>query len=314
LSSSYANLYNSAPESAWLLKGDEKSFPSSGELRDLVIDAHRNDFQVWTAAPQTKQGDLLFIYFMAPRKAIHFVARAASDAYFDSKAEINAAKSVNRAQWLVELTPLLPIVPIALSEYRAAVGDQVVLKGRSGLFISPSTFDNLTISSASNAQELERCVTRPVGLAQLPDPSQITMSQWRDIAGGALRLEADVTTYVVEPLLRHLVASRAITWSREQRVGNGFADVLVHDGPDPIHVIEVKKVIRTPQAGNWNQSPDVKQARRYADKLGVGATVIDSHRVMLLSPDPRNPPRIIERRSASVAELSDIQQHMLGTA
>jgi len=65
------------PTNAWLLIGDEASFPTASDLRDNRRRPLTDD-QIWTGSKQTQPGDLLFFYFVAPRKAIHFAARAAS--------------------------------------------------------------------------------------------------------------------------------------------------------------------------------------------------------------------------------------------
>jgi type I restriction enzyme R subunit len=77
------------PTTAWLLIGDEASFPTASDLRDNRRRPLTDD-QIWTGSKQTQPGDLLFFYFVAPRKAIHFAARAASYPLFDSKIGVNA--------------------------------------------------------------------------------------------------------------------------------------------------------------------------------------------------------------------------------
>lgn len=70
------------PGSAWLLKGSEASFPTSTELHRDRAAANVGIFtRDWTTASQTQTGDLVLIYFISPRKAVHFVARAASNAF-----------------------------------------------------------------------------------------------------------------------------------------------------------------------------------------------------------------------------------------
>jgi hypothetical protein len=66
-----------ATTNAWLLVGDDASFPDQKELAH-VRKHWRYDDSVWTSAKQVQPGDLLFFYFLSPMKKIRFVARAAS--------------------------------------------------------------------------------------------------------------------------------------------------------------------------------------------------------------------------------------------
>jgi hypothetical protein len=74
------------PRSAWLLFGDEKSYPPYA-------------FRCWTACPHVEVGDTLFFYFMAPRKAIHFIGRALSRPYVNLELEAASHRNVDRHQW-----------------------------------------------------------------------------------------------------------------------------------------------------------------------------------------------------------------------
>ncbi len=62
------------PVNAWLLMGDEASYPTPQDLR-----TQRRTWRdsIWTGPRRARPGDLLFFYLMAPRSAIHFAARAA---------------------------------------------------------------------------------------------------------------------------------------------------------------------------------------------------------------------------------------------
>lgn len=127
-----------APSSAWLLMGSDASFPSSANLHDDKAAADVGIFNWdWTTASQTQIGDLVLFYFTSPRKAVHFVARAASKAFFTRDIEVLADKSVNRAQWWAYFTNPIAIDPIPIDVLRQAVGGHLVLRGRSGQFLRP---------------------------------------------------------------------------------------------------------------------------------------------------------------------------------
>jgi len=303
-----------APASAWLLKGDEASYPTLEEL-EINREEAANGVLTWdwTTASQTQIGDLVLFYFMTPRKAVHFVARAASNAFFSRDVAVNAEHAVNQAQWWAHFTTPIEIQPIPLDILRQAVGGYLPLRGRSGLYLRPDTIRALQIHPMDPAKqaELDRVVTVPVGLAELPEPADITHAVWRNLAAGALPLEAHVSSHLVEPMLRDALAGTRLTWKREYPVGQRWADFVIFDGETPVHVIEVKKVIKEGPQGAWHESPDFTQLRWYADCLGTPGTLIDSHRVLLVKRDGRHPSHEIARRSSTAADLETIREHLL---
>ena len=305
------------PASAWLLKGSEASFPTPETLLDDRESANVGIFTWdWTTAAQTQIGDLVLFYFITPRKAAHFVARAASNAFFSRDIPVlavDADNPVNQAQWWAYFTTPIEIEPIPVDTLRQAVGGYLPLRGRSGLYLHPDAIKALRINAKDPADqaELDRLVTIPVGLAELPDPAHITHTIWRDLAAGALPLEAYVSSHIVEPMLRDALKGTQLTWKGEYQVGKGWADFVILDGETPVHVIEVKKVIKEGPQGGWQKSPDFTQLRRYADQLDTPGILVDSHRVLLVERDGKQPWREIIRRSSTSADLKAIRQHLL---
>lgn len=303
------------PTSAWLLKGDEASYLTQSTLEEYRetsrVGIHMLD---WTTAPQTEFGDLALFYFMAPLKAIHFVARAASNPTFSTEIPVNADGKVADAQWWGYFTAPIEIEPIPFKALQSAADGYLPIKGRSGRFLPPKLIERLSFRAMNPAeqQELDRIARPPVGLADLPAPSELTIDTWQNIAAGALRLEADVSTYIVEPLLRLLLGDSTPTWRAEYRVDKGFADYVLLDGDQPRHVIEVKKAIKRPPEQSWEESPDLQQLRRYAAHLGVPGTLIDSHRIVLVPRVTSEPIHEIRRGSATPDELAAIRAHMEG--
>lgn len=306
-----------APASAWLLKGSEASFPTPEALLDDREPANVGIFAWdWTTAAQTQIGDLALFYFMTPRKAVHFVARAASNAFFSRDIPVlatNADNSVNQAQWWAYFTTPIEIESIPVETLRQAVGGYLPLRGRSGLYLHPDAIKALRIRARDPADqaELDRVVRSPVGLAELPDPADITHASWRDLAAGALPLEAHVSSHIVEPMLRDALKDTHLTWKREYQVGRRWADFVILDGGTPVHVIEVKKVIKEGPQGGWQESPDFAQLRWYADQLDTPGMLIDSHRVLLVERGGIRPLREITRRSSTRPDLKAIRQHLL---
>lgn len=302
------------PSSGWLLMGDGASYPSPDDLAQRRDEGRAGIFDLhWTAAKQTLVGDLALIYFMAPHKAVHFVARAASNAFFSREMSVNALGTVADEQRWACLTPLIEIEPIPFKSLQAAAGGHLILKGRSGKFLRPDTLEALTIRAKmpEDQAELDRIWTMPGGLADLPRSEDVDLDTWRMISPGALPLESHVSSHIVEPLLRMLLRGTSLTWSREHRVGRGSVDFVVLEQGVPTVAIEVKLVTLEPPGGDWSKSRDLKQLRRYTDKLAVPGILVDAHRVLLVEHGADQPYLDVARRSASDEQIQAIREHLL---
>lgn len=314
---------DSTPEQAWLLVGDEVVWPSDEGLVQSEESGHAGIFEyLWTSAKQTQEGDLVLIYIMGSRKAVHFVARAASNAFFTSDIEVGADGNVRNEQWWVYLTPPIEVEPIAFASLKEACNGQLILKGRSGKFLQPEAIDKLTFTAAHPNQqpEVERVVRKPVGRVDLPDPALMTWEDVRDLAGGGLRIESEVSRYVVEPLLRHCLKDTksfypelVMTCVPEYPIGRKRADYVVLKGDQPVCVVEVKLAIN--DSGDWARSPDLMQTVGYAQALECRAVLIDASRIVLIGVGSTTPSQIIQRRaldSYGLAEgnLHDLAEHL----
>ncbi|KQY41855.1 hypothetical protein [Cellulomonas sp. Root137] len=301
-----------APSSAWLLMGDEASYPDSDELARRTAVAQVGVFDAkWTTAKQTIVGDLYLVYFTAPRKAVHFVARAASNAFYADDIEVSTEGTVaNQQQWTY-LTPLIEIRPIPLATVLAANDGHLVMRGRSGKFLRPEVISalNFVALNPDDQAAVDRVVVTPAGLADLPDPAQLTLHDWHSIAGGALPLESHVSQYVVEPLLNRLLGRRFET-RREYRAGRGFVDYVVLQDGAPTAAIEVKLAMATPTHGDWSRTREAQQLRRYTAELDVPGALIDANRILLFARGSASPYREIERRSASADDLEAVRVHL----
>ncbi|WP_208287445.1 hypothetical protein [Cellulomonas dongxiuzhuiae] len=300
------------PSSAWLLVGDEASYPDAHELERRSAVARLGVFDaMWTTAKQAVVGDLYLVYFTAPRRAVHFVARAASNAFYADDIEVAAEGVVaNQQQWTY-LTPLIEIQPIPLSAIQAANDGHLVMRGRSGKFLRPEVITalNFVALNPDDQAAVDRIVATPVGLADLPDPAQLTFDDWRSIAGGALPLENHVSQYLVEPLLERLLSRRFET-RREHRAGRGFVDFAVFRDGAPSMAIEVKLAMPTPAHGDWSRAKEVRQLSRYMTDLDVAGMLIDANRILLFARGSANPYREIERRRASAEDLATVRAHL----
>lgn len=307
---------DTVPSSAWLLLGDEASFPDAGELSELRDRGDVGIFDyLWTSAKQTLAGDLVLVYFHGARKSAHFIARAASNAFFTDDLEVNSETGVARQQWWTHLTPLVEIEPISFAALKAATEGHLILRGRSGKYLHPGIVSKLTVRAKDTARqaEVDRIWRVPSGLPDLPQPEDVDVEGWAAQAAGALPLEAHVSRHVVEPLLRHALLGTELTWGREYRAGRGYVDFIVLDGERPVCAIEVKLIVDTPPGASWAGSKDVHQLRRYMSSLGVPGLLIDAHRVLLVHQDETQPISAVERRTFTDEGLEQIRRHLLPT-
>ncbi len=269
----------------------------------------------WTCSPRTERSDLLFVYFIAPRKAIHFVARAESKPFVDDSS-VNANHAVSSHQWWVNHTPFVAIEPISYRQLSAAMGETVNLKGRSGKYI-PSDAANTLVRSArvtySSSPGLTRQTFRPVvGRAELPIPGKMSLKEWREIPASLLRIEKEVERYVVEPLLRFCGLARAgLTVKRQFRVRRRLADYVVLSHGTPICVVEVKQRVQCPIHGAaWVLSPDYQQLSDYAGYLRYLGVLVDCDEVLLFARKGGQLLHRFERRTLTLRELGFIAEHL----
>ena len=303
-----------APRSAWLLLGDDASLPTDAELAEDHRLANSGVFeQLWTVAKQTEVGDLAFIYFTAPRKHVGYVTRVASPAFFDPTIGVNADGDVRDEQWWARLTPLIPVVPVPYATLRALHDDHLPLRGRSGKYLRPEVVDQLIEHirrSSEVTPELDRVLHPVAGLADLPDPLTMTPQQWSDVSPGALRLEADVERYIVEPLLR-FASPPGCRSERQYPAGGGKADyALVNDAGRAQSVIEVKLRVRRDRRGGWDDSADLGQVTRYARALDCPAVLIDCSQIHLIPRGGGEPYLTIDRHETSALDLDRIARHL----
>jgi hypothetical protein len=301
------------PQNAWLLMGDEASYPTPANLAELRADAlvgvYNND---WTAPKNGEPGDLALFYFVSPRKAACFVARFASLPFWDQDVEVNAVTHVTPNQWWVFTTTPIEIEPIPYADLRAAAGGYLLLKGRSGHYLSPEAVSALTFTAKNpnEQEELDRVAGTPTGDPVLPGPAGMTFEEWKSIPSGALPLEAKVSEYVVEPLFagsgdvpQIFDPTLAATLAREQRTPSGYVDYVVTLADRPVLAIEVKLAVQRPASGVWLDSPDFRQLRRYMDELDVPGLLIDAHSILLVESGADAPHKEVVRAQAKVSDI-----------
>lgn len=298
------------PTNAWLLLGDQASYPDAHELRDMRR-AAPGDY-VWTAPKRAQPGDLLFFYFIAPHKAIHFAARAASHAFFDRTIGVNARKPVDPNQWWVEHTPLVELHPVPYAELQELMGGHLILRGRPQQYLPPKVAKQL-IGRAPGRKIDPLILQTPVGSPDLPNPARVQLPGWRGLADGPLKLETQVEEYVVKPLLRLCLPQSARFQQGYRLTSGGRPDFVILNSDKPRAVIEVKVGVRQPQNDDWGKSPDFQQVSRYAREIDVPAALIDTNQIFLIHRRGKAPFATIQRSRATASDLKRIGRHLTGS-
>jgi len=306
------------PQNAWLLMGDEASYPTAEALAEMWSKGKGGIFGTdWTAPKNGDLGDLVLCYFIAPKRAACFVGRLASRPFWETDIEVNAIKTVGRHQWWVYLTPLVEIEPIPFSTLQAAQDGQLLLKGRSGHYLHPEAVGRLTFKAKNPDQqaELDRVAQKPVGDTALPEISTITFEQWVQINPALLPLEAKVSEYIVQPLQKllnlpspQLRALPDLVLRPQHRVSKGVVDFVVSAAEVLLAAVEVKLAVERPGSGIWSESPDFQQLRRYMDVLNLPGILIDAHSILLVKVGADSPHAEIIRAKATPEDLGLIRE------
>ena len=299
------------PRSAWLLLGDEASYPPIGLYEDAG-----EDFCCWTVCPHVEIGDTLFFYFVAPRKAVHFIGRAISRPYVDPTIEVTSYREVNRHQWWVDYAAVVEIEPISLGAINDACQERLVLRGRSGKYIRSECANQLLAGTrvihASDARCQNMALRRIVGRSELPPLIDVNLTSIRDLPSSLLRLESDVEEYIVEPLIRLLQLPRKYRLQRRLNVGRKIADYVVFSGDSPHCVIETKLRTALDRCRNWAASADIRQANGYANNFHVPFIVLDCEEIFCFDRGTLEPRLHFERRQLEPMQMAALREFVVG--
>lgn len=109
-----------APANAWLVSGYPRHWFWHRHLAEARRAAASGIFDhSCPANPGVRRGDLLFCYITTPFKAVHFVTRAAGDAYETMREQDDGSF---RKRWLVEHAPPVPVRAVPLEQLRRLTG------------------------------------------------------------------------------------------------------------------------------------------------------------------------------------------------
>ena len=301
---------------AWLVVGSEASMPTPQDLAQQQADAASGDYTwTWTVNKATRAGDLLLFYFTAPSKSLKYVARAASDAYFERASSADAQQGFSPSQWWAHITALTPIPDVAAAVVVDLL-EQPVLRGASGKYCKPEGITRLQqwFQRRHPGIDVTAHLPCPTGNPDLPDPDTMSLPQWRLMADGALYPEKVVESHVVGPLVKFLVDDLGSGYELRGQypLGRHKADYVLVRNDHPQLVIETKVAVRRSQEAPWSDSPDFRQVAGYAKQLGTRAALVDARAIYLLSLDLTDVDRIIERRHVDEAALAQLRDLVRG--
>jgi hypothetical protein len=126
-----------------------------------------------------------------------------------------------------------------------------------------------------------------------------------------LRLESDVEEYIVEPLFRLLRLPQSLQLQRRLRIRHKVADYVVLNGVDPHYIIEAKLRTSLDRDRNWHESPDVQQAKAYADSFRIGFVIVDCEEVFCFDAGASAPRLQFERRGLTNKDLTAIRSFVI---
>lgn len=291
--------------------GDEASYPPPG----LDSKKMKKGWTAkWTACPHVEIGGTLFFYYMAPRKAIHYVGRAISRPYVDTSLKAMSHRDVHRHQWWIDYDSVVQIDPIPLSNVNKACGERLNLRGRNGKPIRTDAANRLlrqaTVTYPSTREKT--ALKAVVGRSELPLPSKITLPILRELSSSSLRLESHVEEFVLEPLFRLLRLPSAYSRQRRLRIERKIADYAILLKGKPHCIIEAKLRTSLDRDRHWSNSPDVQQAKGYASGFAARFIVVDCDEVFCFHPGKSIPCLTFSRRDLTHKNLMEIRSHVMG--
>lgn len=310
------------PQNGWLLMGDQQSYWTEEDLAEAREEGAVGIYDgLWTAPKNGQIGDLVLLYYRAPRKAACFVARLASRPFWRTDLDVGAERPVDRHQWWAYLTPPVEIEPLPFAALREAASGHLLLKGRSGHYLAPRTIEALSFTARQPHEQdlVDRIVRVPSGSPELPDPHDMSFDEWTGLASGALSLEAKVSEYVVEPLVRFIGEAQRfpavrLSMRAEYPVGRGFVDFALCAGDTPFIAAEIKLAVRRPTSGDWGDSPDFLQLERYMNELGTPGMLIDAHTVLVFRRGSRIPAQEFLRAQAHEEDIERLREFVFAAA
>ena len=287
------------PRSAWFLFGSEDSFSSDDDLMEY------DGTGEWNGPKHVEIGDVLFFYFKAPYKAVHFVARAISEPY----------PGEDGWHWL-DFGEMVRIEPISITEIRKIFDDKrLLMYCKDGRYIRPD-FANRLLERAKVAfspfdSANEKALEKVVGKKELGDANTITLDGLRSLKSADFISEEDVEYHFVEPLLRLAELDKHARIQRKYDLPRRkTADYAALDrAQKALCIIEVK--LRLGERKEWKRSSEFLQAREYANESNAPAFIlVDCDRVFCFPSDSDMPCLTLSRNQLSNDDLCALRTHI----
>jgi hypothetical protein len=288
-----------------MLFGSNDSFMSDDELC-------KPDW--WNASPNIEIGDTLFFYFIAPRKAIHFIGRAISKPVLGASLRNDPDGAPQR--W-VKYDSMVRIDPIELTEIRTMFREARFLPFLKGAKYLRPDFANRLLAHARVAfSPSERCrktALRPVtGKKELGEPNTISLAGLQGLQSTAFIYEEDVEYHMLEPLLRLAQVGDGVGVQRRYDLPGGTtADYAVLDGGrKALCIFEVK--LHLGIRNDWKRHRGVLQARENAKECRAPVFVVmDCDRVLGFRTHDEAPCLMLDRKNLDDDALSALRAHIL---
>jgi hypothetical protein len=306
------NWCESEPRNAWLLMGDAASMPTEEEVAAQYTSGEEGLLS-WTCPKHIQPGDLVFVYFMAPEKAVRFVARALTRAKFDATSGVNSVKEVDPNQWWTILSPFVPIEPISFQQLEGCFGHKLILRGKPSHYVPPRVVDAI-VGVLGDLDEYEAMILqRPIGNDDLPSSGKIGLAELNEIASGALNNERMVEEYIVEPLLNlAFPPDQGFRISRQFHLpSRGIPDFALFRGDELVGLVEAKMGIGR-GSGSLAGCPEVEQIRRYCTEADLPGLLIDANEIVLIAPDAEEPVDYFDRMSLEETDIKQIGEFLTG--
>jgi hypothetical protein len=301
-----ARINSPAPRSAWFVFGSEDSFMSDDDLRENLGKGG------WTSSKHAKKGDTLFFYFIAPYRAVHFVARARCDAFFDEEFK----------RWRIYFESMVSIKPIHLSQLRELFDEKrLLLYVKDGKWIRPDfanrLLDHMVVVYPVAQEHIHRVRQHMLGKVELGEPASITLDELRQLQSSHFICEEEVEYHVLEPLLRLAQLEYPVRVQRRfdlpRRKTADYAAIESIDGRSTQRVrciIEAK--LNLGNLGNWPTNRHVGEARQNAEMCDApGFVVMDRDRLVCFRTSEELPCLVLERATLDENGLSTLRAHIL---
>src|SRR5690606_13851973 len=162
------------PRNAWLLMANDDSSIDLAEVNRYGA--------LWTSPKHFERGDLAFIYYISPHKAVLYAARVQSPpTYADPDVDEDALAKWPK-QWWSWVGAFVELDPVPYSELKRYFGGQLVMKGKGGRYVPPWVVTQLLLDQPAEPTK-DLVLQVPSANPELPDAADsLTLDEWKGLA------------------------------------------------------------------------------------------------------------------------------------